>query len=366
MKKKIIYPPKLLYGMMALLLWCSSAPAQGLIIGSGTYLVSEGFPNIVLSNTHWTNNGTFVPAYSRVYMNETSKHGGNYFLRGDSSTTFYHLLVTTFPTAVLTVQTNAYIIARFDFSGHMASVGDADINLLPGAVLGDPSQGRLAGNNGRIITTVMLDKPQRANPGNLGLEITSNENLGMTTIIRGFREQINTAGEKSIERYYDIIPSHQPSFPVQLKFQYAEAELNGNSRNGLAVFSGKPGGRLSMLPHNNREERTNWIDAGSVRQLQRFTLANAVAANQPEAEKVGLKAYPNPFTNHFTVTIHSDVARSVELKMINPAGVIVDRKMVNLQPGNNYVVWPGTKYTPGTWHLVIGGDLGKAIKIVKQ
>ncbi len=140
---------------------------------------------------------------------------------------------------MLTVQTNAYIIARFDFSGHMASVGDADINLLPGAVLGDHSQGRLTGNNGRIITTVMLDRPQAANPGTLGLQITSNENLGMTTIIRGFREQTNAAGEKSIERYYDIIPSNQPTMPVQLKFRYDEAELNGNSSDRLAVFSNR-------------------------------------------------------------------------------------------------------------------------------
>lgn len=366
MKKKIIYPPKLLYGMMALLLWCSGVSAQGLIIGSGAQVVCDGSPNIVLGNTHWTNNGTFVPDYSRVYMMDLAKHGGNYYLRGDSSTTFYHLLVATFPTAVLTVQTNAYIIARFDFSGNMASVGDADIHLLPGAVLGDPTQGRLTGNNGRIITTVMLDRPQAANPGNLGLQITSNENLGMTTIIRGFREQTNAAGEKSIERYYDIIPSNQPTMPVQLKFRYDEAELNGNSSDRLAVFSGKPGAKLSMLPGNKREAGPNWVSAGSVQQLQRFTLGNAVAGNEPLAEKLAVKAFPNPFINRFTVTVHSGTARSVELKLINLSGVIIERRIVQLQAGNNFIEWTGTKYPPGSYHLVIGGDLSKAIKVVKQ
>lgn len=366
MKKKIIYPPKFLYGMMSLLLWCSGASAQGLIIGNGAHVVCDGSPNIVLGNTHWTNNGTFVPGYSRVYMMELAKHGGNYFLRGDSSTTFYHLLVATYPTAVLTVQTNAYIIARFDFSGHMASVGDADINLLPGAVLGDHSEGRLTGNNGRIITTVMLDRPQAANPGNLGLQITSNENLGMTTIIRGFREQTNAAGEKSIERYYDIIPSNQPTMPVQLKFRYDEAELNGNSSDRLAVFSGKPGAKLSMLPGYKKEAGVNWVSAGSVQQLQRFTLGNAVAGIQPLAEKLAVKAFPNPFSNRFTVTVHSETARSVELKLINLSGVIIERRIVQLQAGNNFIEWTAAKYPPGSYHLVIGGDLSKAIKVVKQ
>lgn len=352
--------------MMALLLWCSSASAQGLIIGNGAHVVADGSPNIVLSNTHWTNNGTFVPGFSRVYMNEGSKLGGNYFLRGDSVTTFYHLLVTTFPTAVLTVQTNAYIIARFDFSGHMASVGDADINLLPGAVLGDQSQGRLTGNNGRIITTVMLNRPQAANPGNLGLQITSNEDLGMTTIIRGFREQTNAAGEKSIERYFDIIPSNQPSQPVQLRFQYHDDELNGNSKSRLAVFSGKAGSKLSMLPQNNDESRSNWINAGSIRLLQRFTIGNALAADLKATEKVGLKAFPNPFTSRFTITLHSNIAKSVELKMVNLAGIVIESKLVKLQAGNNYIEWSAARYTPGAYHLVIGGDGGKTIKVVKQ
>lgn len=366
MKKKHIYPPKLLCGMMALLLWCSSAPAQGLIIGNGAYVVAAGDPRIVLGNTHWTNNGTFVPSYSRVYMNEGSKTSGNYYLRGDSVTTFYHLLVTTFPTAALYVQTDAWIIARFDFSGNMVSAGDAEIRLLPGAVLGSNSSGLLTGNNGRITTTVMLDKPQAVNPGNLGLEITSNENLGITTIVRGFREQTNAAGEKSIERYYDIIPSNQPVMPVKLRFQYDDAELNGNTKTKLAVYSGKPGGKLSMLPVSERDQRQNWVNAGNVRQLQRFTLSNAVAVNAPADSRFALKAWPNPFRDKLTVTLYSDAAKSVELKMISLAGVVVERKIVQLQAGNNIIEYSAAGYVPGTYQLVVGGDTGKTIKVVKQ
>mgnify|MGYP003575859923 CR=1 FL=1 len=351
--------------MMALLIWCSSASAQGLIIGNGVHVVTDGSPNIVLLNGNWTNNGSFAPSYSRVKMSLWPEGGSVYHLNGDSVTTFYHLLVHASQFTTFFVQTDANIIARFDFGGSLMSV-DADINMLPGAVFGYDPESMVTGVNGRILTTVTLDKPMSANPANLGIEITSHENLGMTTIIRGFREQINAGGEKSIERYYDIIPATQPAQPVQLRLQYHDGELNGNSKSRLAVFSGKAGSKLSMLSQNSNESRPNWINAGSTRQLQRFTLGNALAANQSATEKVGLKAFPNPFTNRFTVTLHSDVAKSVELKMVNLAGIVIESKLVKLQAGNNYIEWSAAKYTPGAYHLVIGGDTGKAIKVVKQ
>jgi hypothetical protein len=247
----------------------------------------------------------------------------------------------------------------------MTSFGDADITLLPGAVIGNDPDGLLTGNNARIMTTVMLNRPQAFNPGNLGLEITSNEDLGLTTIIRGFREQINSAGEKSIERYYDILPSNQPTRPVSLRFRYHEAELNGNSKSRLAVFSGKPGSRLSMLAGSG-SDGINWVSAGNVPVLQRFTLANAIAGHPAPAGKLSVKAYPNPFRDRFTVTVHSDAGGPVEMKMINLSGVIVERRIVQLQPGNNYIAWSAAGYTPGNYQLVIGGDIGKAIKIMKQ
>lgn len=361
-----MYPPKLLCSMLVLLLWSSIALAQGMLIGTGAHVVVAGSPHIVISNAHWTNNGFFEPGTGRVYLSEGSKGGGNYFLRGDSVSRFYHLSIFTFPTAVLQVLTDAYVIARLDISGHIASVGDADIVLGPGAVLGTDGGGMLTGNNGRVLTTVMLDRPQQANPGNLGVEITSNENLGLTTVVRGFREQVNAAGEKSIERYYDIIPSNQPSMPVSLKFQYEDAELNGNTKSRLAVFSGRPGGKLSMLPAFSNDAGSNRASVARVSQLQRFTLGNAVANLQPEVEKTNLKVYPNPFRDRFTITLYSDAAKSVELRLLSVQGTLIERKIVQLQAGNNILEWPAAGYLPGTYQLVVGGDLRKAIKLVKQ
>lgn len=365
MKKKMIYPPRILCGIMALLCWCSGTSAQGLIIGTGVHLVSAKAPDIVLANLSWTNNGSFAPDQSRVKFDLDPHFGVNFYLRGDSVTTFYHLLVNGRQGTLFNVQTDAWVIARFDAGGTMTSLGDADINLFPGAVVGGYEDGLFTGNNGRIITTVQLNKPQAVNPGNLGVEISSNEDLGFTTIVRGFREQINSAGEKSIERYYDIIPANQPSLPVSLRFRYRDTELNGNTRNRLAVFSGKPGSRLSMLPVTSNDG-SNWVSAGKVSALQRFTLGNALATAQPAIEKLAMKAYPNPFRNSFTVTVYSEAAKPAELKMINHAGVVVERRIVQLQPGNNYIEWPAAGYIPGTYQLVIGAEAGKAIKVVKQ
>jgi hypothetical protein len=52
--------------------------------------------------------------------------------------------------------------------------------------------------------------------------------------------------------------------------------------------------------------------------------------------------------------------------MINLSGVVIERRIGQLQAGNNYIEWSGAKYMPGTYHLVIGEELSKAIKVVKQ
>lgn len=365
MKKKFRIPPKLLYGAMALLLWSSGSSGQGLLIGTGAHVVTSGDAMIFISNAHWTNNGNFHPGAGKVKLEVGNHSGGQFFLRGDSVTTFYHLITHTFPTAVITVQTNAYVMARWDMGGNLSSAGDADITLLPGAVLGS-NTGLLTGNNGRVITTVMLDRPQNFSPGNLGVEISSNENLGNTTIIRGFREQVNAAGEKSIERYYDIIPSNQPTRPVTLRFRYDDQELNGNSKTRLAVFSGKPGSRLNMLPESKNDGTGNWISAARVTQLGRFTLANAVGVVQPAETQLSLKAYPNPFRDKFVVTVHSPVAKTVELRLLSVQGSVLERRSLQLQAGNNIIEWPAAGYPQGSYQLVVGGDLNKTIRLVKQ
>lgn len=121
-----------------------------------------------------------------------------------------------------------------------------------------------------------------------------------------------------------------------------------------------------MLPVFSNDTGSNQVSVARASQLQRFTLGNALAKLQPEVEKANLKAYPNPFRNKFTVTLHSDVMKSVELSMPSVQGILIERRTVLLQAGNNILEWPAAGYQPGTYQLVVDGDLRKAIKVVKQ
>ncbi|NML21495.1 T9SS type A sorting domain-containing protein [Pseudoflavitalea sp. G-6-1-2] len=366
MKKQFYHKRWILLLALVSVFWQQSPHAQSLLITGGTDVVASDNPWITIHNGSWLNNGNFVPDYSRVALRRTE--GSWIRLGGSSESRFYHLITNSGgPDGVMVLEQDIYIIARWDPAGHMTDIGNHRVTLGPGAVLGqDGVDNYITGNDGKIITTVDLNAPQGVNPGNLGIEITTSSNLGKTTIIRGFKEQFNAAGKKSILRYYDIQPTSQPGSDTKLRFSFSDKELNGNSKNELAVFTGKAGSRLRMIASGNASAN-NWISTGKVDQLQRFTLGNAIHSSTPaEAKPMETKVYPNPFRDRFTVQVYSEAAKQVELRIYDLSGGLIERRSVKLNAGANIVEWSTAKYVSGVYHLVIGGDLLKAIKVVKQ
>ncbi len=94
-----------------------------------------------------------------------------------------------------------------------------------GNVIGETNSNRIFGTTGTITLQRAINAPNALNVGGLGAEITSTENFGTTTIIRGNQQQVYNAGF-GMNRYYEIHPTNNSNLDATLKFNYYDDELN--------------------------------------------------------------------------------------------------------------------------------------------
>ncbi len=120
-----------------------------------------------------------------------------------------------------------------------------EINLGEKALLqeteNDNFSSRVYGSSGVIRTQRYLDKPQ-GEIGGMGLEISSNENFGMTLIERGHSELNGGDDSKSIHRWFHIEPANNQDLDATLVFHYFISELNVYGENdNFSLFKRKTG-----------------------------------------------------------------------------------------------------------------------------
>ena len=102
------------------------------------------------------------------------------------------------------------------------------------------STGRVLGE-GTLIAQRTLNAPDEANPANLGFEITSNANLGLTTVVRGHTVQTST-GASGIARYYDVSAQQNTGLDALVRFFYRDDDLTGLTESALKLFRSTDGG----------------------------------------------------------------------------------------------------------------------------
>ena len=128
--------------------------------------------------------------------------------------------------------------------------------------------------NGQLTATRTLSAPSQANPAGLGIEVSSGENLGATTITRGHAIQTGN-GNQSIERYYDISPGTNSGLGATLTFNYFDAELNGLSESALEFFkSTDSGSTWSEEGQDGRDTNANAVTLSGIESLSRWTLGS--------------------------------------------------------------------------------------------
>lgn len=281
---------KILYFLAGMPFWATTDMlAQGIKIGAGSYVVVNSSAKIVISNTGFTNNGTFQSGSGDVVFAGNSATA-NSFIAGSSTTGFYNLTLNKSSNG-MQLNRNITVNNLLSFSsGDSLFLNNFNIDLgNTGSLSGETNAKRITGRTGGYIqSTQVLNAPVSVNPGNLGLNITSAVNLGSTVIRRGHQQQVGA----SVYRYFDVTPSNNSGLNASIDFYYFHNELAGLAEPNLGMFASDNGGtHWSNLGEDGIDQGADYLTVNGINFLNRFTLANISA---PLAVKL-IRFYAEPY-----------------------------------------------------------------------
>ena len=249
----------------------------GFIVESGAKVVVKDSPHIIINDGKFKNDGDFTPGSSTVHIT------GNTDV---VNSTIGGMTVTSFNNLNINKTSND---SRLDFdikvngdinmNGGLLILNYSDIQL-GGVIKGETETNRITGvEGGAIIKSLELDTPTGVNPGNLGVEITSPIDLGMTTIRRS-HVQMENGGNLSIQRRYDISPENEIGLDATVRFHYFDAELSVLVEDDLEMWQ-YDGSDWISFGSGNSNIIDNWVEASGLTFFHTLTLAEDMAQPLP-------------------------------------------------------------------------------------
>ena len=334
----------------------------------------DGSSQLILHNANLINNGSFIPdSGTVVFTSDTGMAGA--FIGGANPVSFYNLTIgkaandlhlnnNTFVTGTITLDSG-----NLQLNGYLLDLGSS------GSITGERNEARITGvQGGAIRITSLLNGPHSVNPGNIGVEITSEANLGPTVITRGHIQLTNSSGETSIQRWFDIAPETNTNLHASLRFFYLDEELAGKNKNTLALFSGDETwtrwGRDDAGTGDNAvataNAGANWVLKSNLDQLHRFSLSigSGNAFSKTDRAITSMQIYPTPSHNEFTLQIVREKGGNGVIYLYDQWGRLLEERRGYWQAGVNTINWDIGKYAAGVYYLSMGSD--GTLKVIKQ
>ena len=224
--------------MLLLLLIAMHGFSQNVVkIQSGGSINLQGNVVITLQNIDLDNDGSINPAVNAGRF--VFKGSANNVVQGNGTTNFDQLEIAKTGSGQLTIQTNTSTRSGIWLNGGNIIANDRVITLLGNAALNGESEISrvIATNDGYVQASMQLNAPVNINPGNLGAIISSNQDMGFTSIRRGNQQQSLAAGRTSIQRYFDISPQNNTNLNATLRLHYTDAELDDQAEGAIEVYT---------------------------------------------------------------------------------------------------------------------------------
>jgi hypothetical protein len=316
-----------------------------------------------------TNNGNFSAGSSTVLFTGNMITSGS-FIGGDRPVSFYNLTIGKSSNDVQ-LNNNAVVLGTITMDSGNLQLNRYTMDLgHSGRIAGERNGSCITGiRGGTIKIATVLNAPRAVNPGNIGVEITSEANLGSTVITRGHDQLTNPGGTTSIQRWFDIVRETNTHAPASLRFFYLEGELAGKEKNVLTVFSTKKrDNNWSACGKDAADPVGNWVLKSGITEGHRFTLAmgSDPLSSRPVRSIASVQIYPNPSHNAFSMQIVSEKEGNGVIRLYDLSGHSLEEKRVYWQSGVTRIVWDISKYAAGVYYLSIGNQYDRALNIVKQ
>ena len=349
--------------------------SQGLRIGRGASVVVQGNASLVLNDASFINDGQFSPGNGTVAFTG-GEQKSNAFIGGSSRTAFNNVLLSR-PYSALQLENDVALSGSLTMSAGNLELNNLRLDLGSlGMIIGEHLNSRITGANGGMVSaTAVLNAPNSVNPGNIGVELSSDAQLGLTVITRGHVQQTNVNGQQGIQRYYDVEPAVNAG-NISVRFHYLEPELDGNNEAELVLWSGNKS-QLTAIGKENSDAATNWLARNNISGMNRFTLgvadktllANRVVKGLGDKARAGvsfLQAYPNPARDRFTVSVYSHADKQGTVSLQDARGQVLERRQVRYVRGMNTLQWNIARYASGTYYLVLENTGASNLEVVKQ
>jgi hypothetical protein len=244
--------------------------AGALHIASGTTWVSTPQTAVVLDNTDLQYDAS--PSW---LLNNSFRFTGttNSAIGGNSQPYVYAISVAKTSPAKLYLTTQINIAKRINFQSGLFDLNSLYIVLADTALLTNESEtSRIYGDMaGGVQIFAALNGPVNANPGNLGLILSSPTSLGNVTITRAHVPRYVNFTGYSVARYYDVSPAANVDNNTTLRFTYFDAELNGLPEDSLGLWESQDA-TFSPLGFTARNATLNYVEKHGLTQPGRFTL----------------------------------------------------------------------------------------------
>ncbi len=274
---------KIFFTLFILTFLVKMAFAQnGFYIQNGGSVIVKNNATITLNNTKLVNNATFSASNGTLNIvgNATNENSA---IEGSGTTTLEHLTIDKSSNSVQLNQ-NIAITGNLTLRAGGLELNNGSVDFgTTGSLQSETATNRVFGTGGQLMATADLNVPTNSNPANLGAEITSTQNLGVTLIKRGHTEFSNTSN--SVLRYFDISPTNNTSLNASLRYHYFETELNGNVENSLNLWRSTDAGvTWTEQTNTTRNIANNQAEVTGITAFSRWTAAVAGAlCNEPTA-----------------------------------------------------------------------------------
>lgn len=249
-------------------------------VGAGTSIKMSSASEIILDNTNLVNDGNISLTTGDGSFRFTGNM--NTDISGTNKPVFDKIIVAKTSNSQLALQTNVDAFGVVQFNSGLLNLNGYELNLgATGLLQNENETSHAVGSTGGYIQwSDVLNAPASIDPGNLGIIISSSQNLGATTVRRGHQSQTISIGA-SILRYFDIIPTNNSSLNATLQLNYFDAELNGQTESTLNIWKSSDLINWSYIGFDGRDASANYVNRSGVQDFSRWTLSSSIGTALP-------------------------------------------------------------------------------------